>query len=260
MKLIDTHAHIYAPEFAADRAAMLERAFSQGIQQIYMPNIDHTSIENMLLLEEQYPEHCFAMMGLHPCYVTENFGQELQLVENWLSKRSFIAIGEIGLDYYWSTEFKAQQQEAFVFQVGLAKKYKLPVVIHCRNSFQETVDLLQKTGTAGMKGIFHCFTGTLADAQQVIEMGFLLGIGGVSTFKNGGLDKVLPFVAPEHLVLETDSPYLAPVPYRGKRNEVSYTAIIARQVADLQQLPLEKMAQITTNNALNLMNTRTAST
>jgi TatD DNase family protein len=171
------------PSFAGDRTAMLERAFAQGVQHIYMPNIDHTSIEGMLQLEEQYPEHCFAMMGLHPCYVNAHFEQELYLVEEWLGKRNFIAVGEIGLDFYWSTEFRIQQEEAFVIQVNLAKNYKLPIIIHCRNSLAETVALLQKTGTEDLTGIFHCFSGTLADAQQVIEMGFLLGIGGVSTFK-----------------------------------------------------------------------------
>lgn len=253
MILIDTHAHIYAPEFAEDRAAMLERAFEQGIQQMYMPNLDHTSIEAMLQLEEEYPGNCFAMMGLHPCYVNGDFEQELQLVEEWLGRKNFIAVGEIGLDYYWSTEFETQQEEAFAVQVNLAKKYQLPVVIHCRNSFGETVALLQKTGTDGLTGIFHCFTGTLADARQVTDMGFMLGIGGVSTFKNGGLDKVLPFVDPKHIVLETDSPYLAPVPYRGKRNEVSYTALVARRVADIMQVPVEKIAAATTENALRLM-------
>jgi TatD DNase family protein len=253
IRLIDTHAHIYAPEFANDRTSMLDRAFAQGVQQIYMPNIDHTSIEAMLQLEDQYPQNCLAMMGLHPCYVTAGFEQELRLVEEWLSKRKFIAIGEIGLDFYWSTEFKAQQEEAFTVQVNLAKKYKLPIVIHCRNSFHETVALLQKLGTNDITGIFHCFTGTLANARQVIDMGFLLGIGGVSTFKNGGLDKVLPFIDLQHIVLETDSPYLAPVPYRGKRNEVSYTTVVAQRVADLMQVSVENIANSTTINAQNLL-------
>jgi TatD DNase family protein len=253
MILIDTHAHIYAPEFAEDRADMLKRAFEQGVQQIYMPNIDRTSIEAMLRLEEEHRGNCFAMMGLHPCYVNAGFEQELRLVEEWLGRKSFIALGEIGLDYYWSTEFKAQQEEAFAVQVNLAKKYQLPVVIHCRNSFGETVALLQKIGTDGITGIFHCFTGTLADARQVIDMGFMLGIGGVSTFKNGGLDKVLPSVDLRHIVLETDSPYLAPVPYRGKRNEVSYTALVARRVADIMQVRVEDVAATTTENALRLM-------
>ncbi len=251
--IIDTHAHIYAPEFDQDRQAMLERAFEIGVSHVFMPNIDHTSIENMLRLEEQYPGQCLAMMGLHPCYVGADVEKELQQVEQWLGKRKFIAIGEIGLDYYWSTEFKAQQEEAFTFQVNLAKKYALPIVIHCRNSFKETVELLEKIGTEGLGGIFHCFTGNPEDAQKVINMGFLLGIGGVSTFKNGGLDKVLPHIESSSIVLETDSPYLSPVPYRGKRNEVSYIQLVAQRVANLKQLSLEEITGITTTNALKLI-------
>lgn len=251
--MIDTHAHIYAPEFKDDLREMLVRTFSRGVSHIFMPNIDHTSIEAMLQIEESYPQHCLSMMGLHPCYVTASFEKELQLVEDWLNKRPFIAIGEIGLDFYWSTEFKSQQEEAFIFQVALAKHHKLPIVIHCRNSFNETVELLEKIGTEGLTGIFHCFTGNLQDAQKVIQMGFLLGIGGVSTFKNGGLDKVLPHVELANLVLETDSPYLAPVPYRGKRNETSYLPLIAQRVADLKEASIEEVAKITTSNALRLV-------
>lgn len=250
--MIDTHAHIYAPEFDADRTEMLERTFSAGVSHIYMPNIDHTSIDNMLAIERAYPNKCLPMMGLHPCYVNASFDKELQLVEHWLQRHPFIAVGEIGLDFYWSTEFRAQQEEAFIFQVELAKKHKLPLVIHCRNSFTETADLLEQVGYSGLTGIFHCFSGNLADAKRVIEMGFLLGIGGVSTFKNGGLDQVLPHIDVSHLVLETDSPYLAPVPYRGKRNETSYLPLIAQRVADLKQTTKEEISRITTDNALKL--------
>jgi TatD DNase family protein len=254
LAMIDTHAHIYAPEFDADRKEMLEKAFKVGISHIFMPNIDHTSIDAMLELEAAYPGKCLAMMGLHPCYVNASFEKELQIVEAWLDKRNFIAVGEIGLDFYWSTEFRKQQEEAFKFQVQLAKKHGLPIVVHCRNSFSETVELLQEVGTEGLKGIFHCFTGSLEDAQKVIEMGFLLGIGGVSTFKNGGLDKILPYVDLSHIVLETDSPYLAPVPYRGKRNETSYLPLIAQRAADLKKMPVEQLAIITTENASQLIN------
>ncbi len=253
MQLIDTHAHIYADNFNADREAMLERTFAAGVSRVFMPNIDHASIDGMLALEQQYPQHCFAMMGLHPCYAAADFEKQLQLVEDWLQRRKFIAIGEIGLDYYWSTEFAAQQREAFRIQVGWAKQYKLPIVIHCRNSFRETVELLQDIGTEGVTGIFHCFTGNLEEAQTAIGMGFLLGIGGVATFKNGGLDTVLPHVDLRHLVLETDSPYLAPVPHRGKRNETAYLPIIVRRVADLKQTSIEHVAEITTQNALDLI-------
>ncbi len=250
--MIDSHAHIYAPEFNADRSAMLENAFGSGVNRIYMPNIDSTSVEGMLALEEAYPGRCIATMGLHPCYVTASFEQELATVESWLQKRSFAAIGEIGLDYYWSVEFKAQQEEAFKIQVAWAKQYQLPVIIHCRNSFAETVELLKSVGTNGITGVFHCFTGTLEDARQAIELGFLLGIGGVATFKNGGLDKVLPFVDAKHLVLETDSPYLAPVPHRGKRNQPGYLPLVTQRVADLQQTSAVEIDRITTQNALGL--------
>jgi TatD DNase family protein len=254
--MIDSHAHIYASEFNADRDAMLEKAFGSGVSRIYMPNIDSTSIEGMLALEEAYPGRCIATMGLHPCYVTAGYERELATVESWLQKRSFAAIGEIGLDYYWSLEFKAQQEEAFKIQVAWAKKYKLPVIIHCRNSFAETVEVLRREGTEGLNGVFHCFTGTIDDARQAIKMGFLLGIGGVATFKNGGLDKVLPFVDARHLLLETDSPYLAPVPYRGKRNEPGYLPLIAQRVADLKQTSATEISRITTENALRLFTPR----
>jgi TatD DNase family protein len=232
---------------------MLEKTFNSGVSHIFMPNIDETSIESMLALEQAYPQRCLPMIGLHPCYVGANVEKQLYIVEDWLKRRNFIAIGEIGLDFYWSTEFKAQQEEAFQTQVELAKKYHLPIAIHCRNSFWETVALLEKTGADGITGIFHCFTGGMEEARKVIDLGFLLGIGGVSTFKNGGLDKVLPLVDLFHIVLETDSPYLAPVPYRGKRNETSYLPIIAQRVADLKQISVEEVSRVTTANALRLI-------
>lgn len=251
--MIDTHAHIYATEFDDDRKEMLERTFNRGVSHIFMPNIDESSIESMLALEEAYPKKCLPMMGLHPCYVGASVDQQLYIIEEWLKKKQFIAVGEIGLDFYWSTQFKSQQEEAFNVQVELAKQYSLPISIHCRNSFWETVDLLEKREVEGIKGIFHCFTGGIDEAEKVIELGFLLGISGVSTFKNGGLDKVLPHVALSHIVLETDSPYLAPVPYRGKRNETSYLPLIAQRVADLKQTSLKEVSELTTANALGLV-------
>jgi TatD DNase family protein len=247
--MIDTHAHIYAPEFASDRDEMLERAFSNGLSSIWMPNIDHTSIDGMLELEVKYPERCLPMMGLHPCYVNQDFEKELQLVEKWLNKRSFLAIGEIGLDFYWDTTYRAQQEEAFRIQVRWAQQHGLPIVIHCRNSFRETVAILEEMALPDLRGIFHCFTGDLDDARKVIDLHFLLGIGGVATFKNGGLDKVLPHVDLDHLVLETDSPYLAPVPHRGKRNESGYLPLVARRVADLKQTSQQEVEKVTTRNA-----------
>ncbi|MDJ1491300.1 TatD family hydrolase [Cytophagaceae bacterium DM2B3-1] len=252
MQFVDTHAHIYGDQFNNDREVMLKRTFSAGVTKIFMPNVDSTSIEGMLALEDQYPDHCFSMMGVHPCSIEADFERELKIAEDWLAKRKFVAIGEIGLDYYWSMEFVEQQKEALKIQVGWAKKYDLPIVIHCRDSFRDTVAVLAETGITGLKGIFHCFSGSIEDAQIAIDMGFKLGIGGVSTFKNGGLDKVIPFVELKHLVLETDSPYLAPVPYRGKRNETSYIPLIAQRVADLKGISVATVAEVTTQNALSL--------
>jgi TatD DNase family protein len=252
MQFVDTHAHVYSEQFTNDREAMLQRTFDSNVTRIFMPNVDSHSINGMLALEEHYPQHCYAMMGVHPCSIEANFEKELKIAEEWLTKRKFIAVGEIGLDYYWSMEFVEQQKEAFRIQVNWAKHHRLPIVIHCRDSFQDTVSLLNDMGTENLTGVFHCFTGTLEDAQTAIALGFKLGIGGVSTFKNGGLDKVIPFVDLRHLVLETDSPYLAPVPHRGKRNETSYIPLIAQRVADLQQVSLATVAEVTTQNALEL--------
>lgn len=249
---IDTHAHIYAQQFEKDQDDTIQRAFDQGVNKIYMPNIDHTSIDAMLEVEAKYPDNCFAMMGLHPCSVKQDFEKELYKVEDWLNKRSFAAVGEIGTDLYWDKTFYEQQAEAFRIQVEWAKKYQRPIVIHCRDSFQETIDLLTPLMDDKLTGVFHCFTGNVADAQQVIELGFYLGIGGVSTFKNGGLDKVLPEVPLEHLVLETDCPYLAPVPHRGKRNESAYVPLIAQKLAEMKGVTVEKIAESTTENAKNL--------
>lgn len=249
---IDTHAHIYANQFSQDRDLMLEKTFACDVQRIYLPNIDHESIDSMLELEAKYPKNCFATMGLHPCSVGKDFEKELYLVENWLSKRKFVAIGEMGTDLYWDKTFFEEQKEAFKVQVHLAKKYNLPIIIHCRDSFQETIELLEPLKDDNLKGIFHCFTGTAKDAQKVIDLGFLMGIGGVVTFKNGGLDTVLPNVDLKHLVLETDSPYLAPVPHRGKRNETSYIPIIAQKIAQIKNIDVEVVKQATTENALAL--------
>jgi len=256
-KMIETHAHIYDEVFNDDREAMLERAFQAGIQQIWMPNCDHTTIDGMMALAEQYPNVCLPMMGLHPTYVKEDFQQELYIVEEWLNKaqespsaQKFVAIGEIGMDLYWDKTFVEQQKEAFLVQCDLALKHNLWIDIHSRSAFWEVVELIEKVANPQLKGIFHCFTGTLEEAQKAIELGFKLGVGGVATFKNGGLDKVLPYIDLEHIVLETDCPYLAPVPYRGKRNEVAYIPLIAQRVADLMQVSVESIDQQTTENAL----------
>lgn len=249
---IDTHAHVYDEDFKADREDMLAKAYEAGVHQIYMPNVDHTSIDGMMELELRYPGQCIAMMGLHPCYVKKEFERELYIVEDWLNKRSFSAVGEIGIDLYWDKTFRVQQEEALKIQIALAEKHKLPIVIHCRNSFRETMDLIKSVKSDELKGIFHCFSGTLEEAQEVESIGFKIGIGGVVTFKNGGIDKIIPDIPLENIVLETDSPYLSPVPHRGKRNDPSYIPIIAQKIADLKKIPVEEVGKITSVNAKQL--------
>jgi TatD DNase family protein len=252
MPFIDTHSHIYAKDFKDDINEVLEKSRNENIAQIYMPNIDHSSIDGMMELEEKHQDFCISMMGLHPCSVKRDFEKELYLVEEWLSKRKFAAIGETGIDLYWDKTFLGQQQEALTIQIHLAKKYNLPIVLHCRDSFEETISIIEKHKEENLKGVFHCFTGNPDEAQRVINAGFLLGIGGVVTFKNGGLDKVIPDLDLKNIVLETDSPYLAPVPYRGKRNEPTYIPIIASKISQLKNIDIEEVMEITTNNALEL--------
>lgn len=249
MQLIDTHAHLYAEEFEEDRPEMIQRALEAGISRIYLPNIDSTSIAGMLALEEQFPGQCLAMMGLHPCYVKDNYQEELALVRSWLERRSFPAIGEIGIDLYWDKTYVAQQEEAFLTQVEWARQYDLPIVIHSRESMDLILDLLHPVRHARLRGIFHCFTGTLQQAEAAIELGFMLGIGGVLTFKKSGLDGVLSQLELKHLVLETDAPYLAPTPFRGKRNESSYLLKVLEKLAEIKGLSLEEVAGVTTQNA-----------
>lgn len=250
--MIETHAHIYSDEFADDRQGMLSRAWEAGIEQIWMPNCDHTTIDGMMTLAESYPDRCLPMIGLHPCYVKEDFEKELAIVEDYLSKYPFLAIGEIGMDLFWDKTFREQQEVAFLAQCDLAIKHDLWIDIHSRNAFWETVELIERFGEERLTGIFHCFTGNLEEAQKAIELGFKIGVGGVATFKNGGLDKVLPFIDLEHVVLETDAPYLAPVPYRGKRNEPAYLQLIAQRVGDLKEVSKEVVIAQTTKTALSL--------
>ena len=251
---IDTHAHIYSTEFQNDRARMLERSEEQGVGRIYMPNIDHTSIDGMLEQESRSGGKYIAMMGLHPCSVKKDFERELYLVEDWLSKRKFAAIGEIGTDLHWDKSFWEQQKEAFTLQVTWAKKYKLPIVIHCRESMDQTIELVEQLQDGHLTGIFHCFSGNAQQAERIVKLNFYLGIGGVATFKNSGLDKVLPEISLDNMVLETDSPYLAPVPYRGKRNEPGYIPIIADKIAEYKRVSLVDVKVATTKNALQLFN------
>ena len=250
--LIDTHTHLYAEEFDEDRDAMIQRCLQQNITKLYLPNIDSSSIDGMLALEATYPEHCFAMMGLHPCSVNASVEQELAIVRQWLDKRRFAAVGEIGIDLYWDKTFIEQQRHAFRTQIEWALEKNYTIVIHCRDAFDEIYSILSSYGKLP-KAIFHCFSGTLEQANQIIELGnFKLGIGGVVTFKNAGLDKVVEQIGLEHLVLETDSPYLAPVPYRGKRNESTYLKLVAEKIAQIKQITTEEVAEQTTLNALHI--------
>lgn len=254
MTFIDTHAHIYDEQFLPDQAAMLTNALNQGVSEIWMPNCGRTTIPGMLSLTDQAPDRYKPMMGLHPCYVTDTMDAELAVVEDYLNTRPFLAVGEIGLDFYWDMTHVDRQFEAFRTQLQWAVNHNLFVSIHVRsghdrNAFAEAADVLEALALPGLRGIFHCFVGTLDEANRAIELGFKLGIGGVSTFRNGGLDKVIPHIDLAHLVLETDAPYLAPVPYRGKRNEPAYVPLVAQRIADLQQIPLAEVARQTTTNA-----------
>lgn len=252
MELTDTHCHLFLPEFDADRETVVEQALNAGVTRMFLPNVDSTTSARLLETANRWPDNCFPMMGLHPTSVNGEFENELAMVENHLNKGTFYAVGEIGLDLYWDKTWFEQQKEAFKTQLEWAHTHQLPVVIHVRNSFPETISLIQKSALPGLRGIFHCFTGSANDAKMITDLGFLLGIGGVSTFKNGGLDRVLPSIDPSFLVLETDSPYLAPVPYRGKRNEPQYITLIAQQVARIYGTTAERIAELTTNNAKQL--------
>jgi TatD DNase family protein len=247
--LTDTHCHIYLPEFNADRSETLQRAFAAGVTRIFLPNVDQSTTPAMMQVAGDYPDNCFPLMGLHPTSVNENYQEELAHVEAMLDQHKFYGIGEIGIDLYWDKTFRDQQEEALKIQLGWASAKSLPVVIHVRNSHAETVEIITKAALTNLTGIFHCFSGTLDQAKEIIGLGFHLGIGGVSTFKNSGLDQVLPHIDPKWIVLETDSPYLAPVPFRGQRNEPSYVVNTAIRVAQFYGIPVEEIAEITTENS-----------
>ncbi|MCB0549628.1 MAG: TatD family hydrolase [Phaeodactylibacter sp.] len=249
MRLIDTHTHIYLEEFDEDREEMIQRALDSGVEQFFLPNIDSSSITRMLDLEEAYPGRCFAMMGLHPCSVKENFKEELAIVREWLDERPFCAVGEIGIDLYWDKTFLEQQKEAFLIQVDWAKELGVPIVIHSREATDILIELVEQAKDERLTGVFHCFSGTEEQARRIIGLGFYLGIGGVVTFKNAGLDKVMEKAGLEHVVLETDSPYLAPVPRRGKRNESAYVRLVAEKLAAIKGISFREVAEVTTKNA-----------
>ncbi len=250
MILTDTHSHLYKEEFDEDREEVMARAISSGVERIFLSAIDSSYTAAMNALADRYPENCFPMTGLHPCSVSENFREELEHVEKTLEERKYYAIGEIGLDYHWDTTYQNEQQEAFRHQIELAKQHDLPIVIHTRDAFEDTFSIVEEHNDDSLRGIFHCFTGTEEDAARVIRIGgFKMGIGGIVTFKNAGLDQVISRVAMEHLVLETDAPYLAPDPYRGKRNESAYLIHIAEKVAEAHETLPKEVAEITTENA-----------
>jgi len=254
MKFIDTHSHLYSSEFDSDRLLIIKEAISAGVSTILLPNISSKYTKGMLELCDEFPQNCFPMMGLHPCDVNEdNIEEELLHVEQELAKGKYIAVGEIGLDLYWDKTKLEVQKKAFIYQIELAKKYKLPIAIHVRNSFIEAIEIIEKLNNESLRGVFHCFTGSVEDAQRVINLGnFYLGIGGVLTFKNSGLDKTIAEIQLQHLILETDAPYLAPTPFRGKRNESKYILNIAEKLAEVQQIEIEEVAKITTINAKKL--------
>ena len=249
MTITDTHTHLYSEEFDIDRNEMMQRAINNGVTRFFIPAIDSNYIQKMYALESDYPENVFLMMGLHPTYVKDNYLDELQIVEQELATRKFYAIGEIGIDLYWDKTHLKEQQIAFRRQIQLAKKYKLPIVIHCREAFDEIFEILEEEKSADLFGIFHCFTGDFEQAKRAIDLNMKLGIGGVATFKNGKIDQFLNEIDLKHIVLETDSPYLAPVPFRGKRNESSYTKLVAEKLASIYQLSIEEIALITTENS-----------
>lgn len=251
--LIDTHTHLYSEQFDTDRTNRIEAAISAGVEKFFLPNIDQTSIEGMKNLQEQFPNRCYPMMGLHPCSVNEKVEEELSVVEKELESDNYIAVGEIGIDLYWDKSFIKEQEMAFQRQIQWAKAKKLPIVIHCREAFDEILAILDELNDADLFGVFHCFTGNLEQAKHILSFGnFKLGIGGVLTFKNAGLDKVIEAISIDDLVLETDSPYLAPAPFRGKRNESAYLLHVAEKLADIHQLTLQEVADKTSKNALEI--------
>ncbi len=250
MIFTDTHTHLYSEEFENDRTEMIQRAIDAGVSRFFVPSIDSAYTQKMYELEAQFPQNIFLMMGLHPCYVKpDSYLAELAHVETELAKRKFQAIGEIGIDLYWDKTTLAIQQEAFRRQIQWAKKYQLAINIHCRDAFDEVFEVLESEQSEDLFGIFHCFTGDFEQAQRAINLNMKLGIGGVATFKNGKIDQFLKEIDLQHIVLETDSPYLAPVPHRGKRNESSYTLLVAQKLAQIYELPVAEIARITTENA-----------
>lgn len=249
MYIIDTHCHLYSNVFKSDIDAVMQRAADAGVEKFYLPAIDSEAIDDIMAFEEKYKGKAFAMMGVHPCSIKEDYKEELRIAEEWLHKRDFVAIGEIGLDFYWDKTFTTQQYEAFETQMQWALQRQLPIVIHTRNAMPETIEVVKPFADKGLQGIFHCFSGNAADAETITGMGFLLGIGGVVTYKNGGLPQAIQNIPMKYIVLETDAPYLTPVPYRGKRNESSYLTYVVDKLAEIKGITPEEVAEITSRNA-----------
>ena len=254
MIITDTHTHLYSEAFEDDREEMIARAINAGITRFFIPAIDSTHTSAMLNLEKSYPNHVYLMMGLHPTSVKSNYLEELSQVEKLLDQRPFVAVGEIGIDLYWDKSTLTAQQHAFNYQIQLAKKHRLPIVIHCREAFEEVFDILEDQKGPDLFGIFHCFTGTFDQAERAISYNMKLGIGGVVTFKNGKINQFINKIDLKHIVLETDSPYLSPTPYRGKRNESSYLVEVLNKLSELYGLTVEEIAKITTNNSIKVFN------
>lgn len=250
--IIDTHSHIYLPEFDADRADMVTRAENEGVRLILMPAIDNQTHSMMFAAERDFSDKCRAMMGLHPCSVKVNYHEELKVVQDHCAGRGFVAVGETGLDFYWDTTFVKEQYETFQIQIELAIEYDVPVVIHSRNSIDECIKMIGTNQKGNLKGVFHCFSGNIKQAKQIIELGFYLGIGGVITFKNSGLDSVMVEVDMASVILETDAPYLAPVPFRGKRNECSYLKYVVEKLSEIKNISKNEIETVTTDNAKKL--------
>ena len=254
MNFIDTHTHLFASEFKDDIDIVVKNAINSGVSKMLLPNIDSSTTNNMLQLCNKYPQHCFPMIGLHPCSVKkDNIEKEILHVEEMLNKNNFIAIGEIGLDLYWDTSNLSYQKVAFESQIKLAKKYQLPIVIHVRDSFNEAIEIVEKLNNENLSGVFHCFTGNIQEAERIINLeNFYLGIGGVVTFKNGGINKIINQISLDNIILETDSPYLTPTPFRGKRNESKYLVNIAQKMSEIYEIDINEIANKTSSNAINL--------
>lgn len=249
IQLVDSHCHLYDDDFRSEIREVVARALQAGVQAVYLPNIDKSSMDPMFELEHDFPGLCKPMMGIHPCYIKEDWEDQLEMVRDWLAKRKFSAVGEIGLDFYWDMSFRDQQEIAFAKQLEWAIQYNLPVSIHSRNATKECIDMVRKIGGGKIRGVFHCFGGTKEEAEEIIDLNMYMGIGGVVTFKKSGLDLLLKEIGLSRVVLETDAPYLAPVPYRGKRNEPAYLLPIAEKIAEVMGITIEEVGRITSHNA-----------